>query len=78
MKLLVLLLIALALIWFFSRSMKVKSCPEDYYYAPWAASGSSCIPIGSESSATGVSPDAFMYRPKTDPMIPADFVKINI
>lgn len=78
MMLLVLLLTALVLVWFFSRPGVVKPCPEDYYYAPWAASGTKCVPVGSESSATGVSPDAFMYHPKTDPMFPADFVKINI
>jgi len=78
MKLLVLLLSALVIIWFLSRPKLIKTCPEDYYYAPWAASGTKCLPVGSASSASGVSSDASIYRPKTDLMIPADFVKINI
>ena len=35
-----------------------KNCPAGYYYAPWASSGTECIPIGIASSEAGVSTDA--------------------
>jgi len=45
-------------------------CPKGYYYAPWASSGTQCIPIGEASSEAGVSTDVNvpqMYSPKMSP-----------
>jgi len=51
-------LLAILVILWMRRGTIVKKCPAGYYYAPWASSGSACIPIGISSSEAGVSTDA--------------------
>lgn len=46
-------------------------CPAGYSYAPWASSGTACIPIGSSSSEAGVSPGAIQSGVQDTPMFPA-------
>lgn len=55
----------------------IKKCPLGYYYAPWAASGTECMPIGEASSEAGISTDSKvpeMYSPKMSPASEANAV----
>jgi hypothetical protein len=56
---------------------KIKTCPLGYYYAPWAATGTECMPIGEASSEAGISSDSKipeMYSPKMSPASEANAV----
>jgi len=73
MKLVVIiLLVAILAVLIMRRPAKLleKKCPAGYYYAPWAASGTQCLPIGEPSSEAGISTDSkipVMYSPKMSP-----------
>jgi len=66
----VLLVIILAVLIYKNRKTMIPSCPRGYYYAPWAASGTRCLPISQPSSEAGISTDSKipdMYSPKMSP-----------
>lgn len=73
MKLIIIvLLVAILAVLILRRPTPVatKECPKGYYYAPWAASGTQCLPIGEPSSEAGISTDSTvpqMYSPKMSP-----------
>jgi len=67
----VILLVAILVALILRRPAKLLAkCPKGYYYAPWAASGTQCLPIGEPSSEAGISTDSKipeMYSPKMSP-----------
>lgn len=72
MKLIIIVLLVAILAVLILRHPKLttKECPKGYYYAPWAASGTQCLPIGEPSSEAGISTDSTvpqMYSPKMSP-----------
>jgi hypothetical protein len=72
MKLIIIVLLVAILVALMLRrpNMLTKECPKGYYYAPWAASGTQCLPIGEPSSEAGISTDSTvpqMYSPKMSP-----------
>jgi len=71
MKLVIIvLLVAILVVLMLRRPTLTKECPRGYYYAPWAASGTQCLPIGEPSSEAGISTDSTvpqMYSPKMSP-----------
>jgi hypothetical protein len=73
----IVLLVVILAILVIRRPKLVKTCPIGYYYAPWAASGTECIPIGEASSEAGISTDSKipeMYSPKMSPAWEANAV----
>jgi len=74
----IVLLVAILAILVLRRSPKlIKTCPMGYYYAPWAATGTECMPIGEASSEAGISSDSKipeMYSPKMSPASEANAV----
>jgi hypothetical protein len=76
----IVLLVAILVVLVLRRPKLVKTCPIGYYYAPWAASGTECMPIGEASSEAGISTDSKipeMYSPKMSPAWEANAVFYN-
>ncbi len=73
----IVLLVAILAVLIIRRPTLVKTCPSGYYYAPWASSGTECIPIGASSSEAGISSDSKipeMYSSKMSPAWEANAV----
>ncbi len=73
----IVLLVAILAVLVLRRPKLVKTCPPGYYYAPWAASGTECMPIGEASSEAGISTDSKipeMYSSKMSPAWEANAV----
>lgn len=68
----VFLLMAILIVLLYKRQKVEVKCPAGYSYAPWAASGSACVPIGVPYSSAGVSFDATRPVPYDTPMFPAN------
>jgi hypothetical protein len=73
MKLVFVFMLMVILIVLLYKRQKVEvKCPAGYSYAPWAASGTACVPIGVPSSSAGISADATRPMPYDTPMFPAN------
>jgi len=73
----IVLLVVILAVLVLRRPKLVKTCPPGYYYAPWAATGTECMPIGEASSEAGISTDSKipeMYSPKMSPAWEANAV----
>jgi len=72
MELAIALMLFIILIVLLHKQKNTVKCPVGYYYAPWASSGSACLPIGITSSEAGVSTDATRPQVYDSPIFPAD------